>query len=213
MDLAFLIGALAALFAIIDPLAIVPVYLSLTQDIPNKTKLSIIKRASIVAIIILLVFGLAGHLIFSLLGFTINAFRIAGGILLFTVGFTMIYGKRPGTKFHKEKTKEEVFEQEEIGIVPIGIPLIAGPGAITTMMILISETSIGYLERAMVLIFMVIVVGVAYLSMRYADSIFGKIGRYGTLAISRIMGLILTAIAVQFIIDGIMGVARAHGLL
>jgi multiple antibiotic resistance protein len=213
MNITFLIGALAALFAIMDPFAIVPAYISLTQGIRKKTKLLIIKRATLTAIVILIIFSLTGHLIFSLLGFTLNAFRIAGGILLFTVGFQMMYGKRPGTKYHNVHSQEDPIEQEEIGVVPIGIPLLAGPGAITTMMILVSEESVGYLEKGIVMLLMVFVVSVAYMSMRYADRIFDKIGRIGATALSRIMGLIVAAIAVQFIIDGIMGVISDYGLL
>lgn len=221
MDLAFLASATAALFAIIDPFAIVPAFISITQGIDHATKMRIVRRATITALAVLMIFGLVGHVIFSVMGFTIHAFRIAGGILLFTVGFKMLYGQRPRTKFDdrtdKEKTKAEVEaekeEEEEIGVVPVGIPLIAGPGAITTLMIYTSESSVGLAERTLVFVIMAIVVLVVFMSLKYADAIFSRIGRMGSLAISRIMGLILAAIAVQFIIDGIMGVARLYDLI
>ena len=136
-------------------------------------------------------------MIFSI---TIPAFRIAGGLLLFRVAFNMLYGVTPGTK-STEKEKEETLEKEMIGIVPMGIPLLAGPGAISTVMLYNSQGNLG--STIIVFISILATLSITYLLLRNVDKIFKRLGRVGSLAISRIMGLILAAIAIQFLINGV----------
>lgn len=247
MDLFFLISAFITLFAIIDPIAVVPVFLGMTEGFTHRMRQRIIWRAVTTAALVLLIFGLIGQYLFTFLGFTLNAFRIAGGILLFSVGFSMLHGKRPRTKVHsehdpaekdlkkneplseefqehtemarpktgkaKQKRSKDPLEQEEIGVVPVGIPLLAGPGAITTMMIFMSDTDYGWDNKVLVIVSMLLIMVLTYFVMKYSEKIFSRIGRFGALALSRIMGLLLAAVAIQFIINGIIGVANEYGLI
>ena len=135
---------------------------------------------------------------------TIPAFRIAGGLLLFRVAFNMLYGVTPGTK-STEKEKEETLEKEMIGIVPMGIPLLAGPGAISTVMLYNSQGNM--ISSIIVFISIFATLSITYVLLRNVDRIFNRLGRVGSLAISRIMGLILAAIAIQFIINGVHQIA------
>ena len=200
IDLIYAITVFTAIFAIVDPIGNVPLFYSMIQKFNKEEKVKIIKTAIITALVVLFIFGLIGNYIFMLFQITIPAFRIAGGLLLFRVAFNMLYGVTPGTKT-TQKEKEEASEKDTIGIVPMGIPLLAGPGAISTVMLYNSN---GNIEN-IVIVFISIIATLllTYILLRNIDKIFNKLGRIGSHAISRVMGLILAAIAVQFLINGI----------
>ena len=143
------------------------------------------------------------------------AFQIAGGILIFKIGFDMIQGARPRAK-RTDDEKEEAMEREAIGIVPLGIPIFAGPGSISAVMLYISQPQIDFtsslLQLSIVIISVIITMIISYILLTNSTKIFEKTGRMGTLAISRIMGLIITAMAVQFIINGIFSVLVSWGV-
>lgn len=200
IDLIYLITVFTAIFAIVDPIGNIPIFYSITQKYKKEERKKIIKTSIITAFIVLFIFGLVGNYIFMLFHITIPAFRIAGGLLLFRVAFNMLYGVTPGTKT-TQKEKEEASEKDTIGIVPMGIPLLAGPGAISTVMLYNSNGDISNI--IVVFISVIATLIITYILLRNVDKIFNKIGRVGSHAISRIMGLILAAIAIQFIINGI----------
>jgi multiple antibiotic resistance protein len=200
IDYMYAFTVFMAIFAIVDPMGNIPIFYTLTHRFTKEERLRIAKRATIAAIITLVVFGLIGQYIFMLFSITIPAFRIAGGLLLFRIAFNMLYGITPGTK-STEKEKEESMEKDMIGIVPLGIPLLAGPGAISTVMLYNSQGTIGNTIIVFVSIFATLLI--TYFFLINVDGIFNKLGRVGSRAISRIMGLILSAIAIQFLINGI----------
>ncbi len=212
VDLAFGITAMASLFAIIDPVGAVPFFTALTEGYPPEDKRAVIQKSCLVALVVLLVFGLAGQYIFMAFGFTVPAFQIAGGILLFSVGFEMLHGERPRTKA-TEQEHEEAIGRQAVGIVPLGIPLLAGPGAISAVMVYMSQST--SVPRAKLFVFGGILAAIlaSYAAFSYADRIFRRIGKTGTLALSRIFGLLLAAVAVQFIINGVVGAAQMNGFL
>jgi multiple antibiotic resistance protein len=189
-----------AIFAIVDPIGNIPLFYTLTERFSREERLRIAKKAVISATIALIVFGLVGNYIFIVFSITIPGFRIAGGILLFRVAFSMLYGTTPGTKT-TEKEHDESLEKEMIGVIPMGIPLLAGPGAISTVMLYTSQGNLINTVIVFISIFTTFVI--TYLLLRNVDRIFLKLGKIGSLAISRVMGLILAAIAVQFIINGV----------
>jgi multiple antibiotic resistance protein len=154
----------------------------------------------------LIVFGLLGSYIFRLFSITIPAFRIAGGLLLFRVAFSMLYGSTPGTKATPEEKKESL-EREMIGVIPMAIPMLAGPGAISTVMLYVSQGDV--IELFIVIASVFATMGITYVLLRNSDKIFNRIGRVGSLAISRIMGLILAAVAVQFLVNGVHDIVFA----
>lgn len=159
---------------------------------------------------------MVGQYVFTLFSITIPAFQIAGGLLIFKIGFDMIQGERPKAK-RTDDEKQEALEREAIGIVPLGIPMFAGPGAISTVMLYVAQSQPTLLETVLQLVIVfasvLVTVGIAYVFLRNANRIFDRIGRMGTLAISRIMGLILTAMAIQFLIGGIHSVLLSWNVI
>ena len=212
VDLAFGLTAMASIFAIVDPIGVVPFFSALTEDYSPQEKRGVIQKSCLAALVVLLVFGLVGQWIFLAFSITVPAFQIAGGILLFSVGFEMLHGERPRTKT-TEKEHKEALERQAVGIVPLGIPLLAGPGAISTVMVYMSHETGSPVDKVFVFIGILVSILASFAALTYADRIFKRIGRTGTLAISRILGLLLAAIAVQFVINGVIAVARLNGLI
>jgi len=201
VDVAFGATAMASIFAIVDPIGVVPFFFILTEDLTREEKQRVITRSCIVATATLGIFAIFGQWIFDAFGFTIPAFEIAGGIVLFGIALEMLHGERPRVKL-TESEHAETLEREDIGIIPLGIPLLAGPGAITTVMIYMSHPVSDPFDKMFVFAGILVAILVTFFFMYYADPIFKRIGRTGTHAVGRIMGLLLAAIAVQFIING-----------
>lgn len=203
---AFGLSAFAALFTIVNPVGNLPFFVSLTHDCTPELKRRVAQRVVRVAFVTLLVFALAGNYIFLIFHTSIHAFRIAGGLLLLSIAFSMLHGERSRAHL-TDREREEALSRESVGVVPLGIPMFAGPGAITTAMVLMAEASVplDLLKVGLVLLAIVATLAISYALLRKADAITGRFGRMGMMAVSRIMGLILAAIAVQFIILGIQG--------
>lgn len=209
---AFGLSALAAIFTIVNPVGNIPVFVSLTEGYTREHRLEVVKKAAWSATMTLLLFALAGNYIFLVFHTTIHAFRIAGGVLLFSIAFTMMHGERTKAKL-TDREQEEALSREAVGVVPIGIPIFAGPGAITTAMVLMGEASVPSLDVAkvvLVILAILITMVISYGLLLRSDWVVKRFGRIGMMAFSRIMGLILAAIAVQFIIVGIRGVWLAY---
>ena len=197
----FFILSFSSLFTLVDPLGFAPIFLSLVEGMDKHQKIRVARKGVLTASIVLLVFWSLGRLIFSFFGITVDAFRIAGGILFFKLGMNMLEAKISRTR-STPKEEAEAEEKEDIAYTPIGIPLIAGPGAITSVMILSSEaTSIA--NKGILLIVILLVMFITYITFITADALTNKLGTTGLRIMQRIMGLILMVIAVQFIIAGI----------
>ncbi len=208
----FGLSAFAAIFTIVNPVGNLPVFAALTEGYPRGQKARVAQKVVVVSIVTLVLFALAGNYIFLVFHTTIHAFRIAGGILLFSIAFTMMYGERPKAKL-TDVEREEALAREMVGVVPLGIPMFAGPGAITTAMVLMAEASVPALDVvkiALVLVSIVLTMGIAFLLMSQADRIMERFGRVSMMAFGRVMGLILAAIAVQFILVGLQGAWLAY---
>lgn len=208
------VSAFATVFAIVNPIGNIPFFYALTEGYSNEDRRKVVVKTCLVTAAVLFIFALFGQWIFSLYGITIPSFRIAGGILLFTIAFSMLQGQRSKTKLTDEE-KKDALEKESIGIVPLGIPMFAGPGAITTVMILVSGTSSGpdaTVELVAISVAIILTVVISYLILTHSDRIFGLMGRSGAMAFSRIMGLLLAAVAVNFIMRGIAQAIPMYGL-
>lgn len=204
MDLAFAVTAFAAIFAIMNPPGNIPVFVAITEGYTLEQKNRVIRKTCIVAGGILIIFGLFGNLIFDLYGITIPGFKIAGGALLFSIAFTMTKGQLTKAKMTTEEA-EEATEKEEVGVVPLGIPLFAGPGAITTVMIYVSyaqSSSDPVFDFISIFIAIVVTIAISFVMLKYADPLFKRMGRSGTMAFTRIMGILLAAMAVEFVLSG-----------
>ena len=215
VDVAFGATAMASIFAIVDPIGVVPFFSVLTEDMTFAQKREVISKSCLVATTTLGVFAVFGQWIFEAFGFSKPAFEIAGGILLFGVAFEMMNGERPRTKM-TESERTETLEREDVGVIPLGIPLLAGPGAITTVMIYMTHPVADPMDKMFIFAGILAAVLTTFFLMHYADRVFKRIGRTGTKAIGRIMGLLLAAIAIQFVINGIIETytnARTAGLL
>jgi multiple antibiotic resistance protein len=212
VDLAFGATAMASIFAIVDPLGVVPFFSALTDGMPPPEKRDIVSTACLTATVTLGVFAVFGQWIFAAFGFTIPAFKIAGGILLFGVALEMLYGERSHSRLTPQE-REETLAREDVAVVPLGIPLLAGPGAITTVMIYMTAPVSDPADKLFVFAGILASVLAALALLHHADRIFRRLGRTGARAVGRVMGLLLAAIAVQFVIDGIVGAAQMKGLL
>ncbi|MCL4452823.1 MarC family protein [Ferroplasma sp.] len=197
------ITVFVALFAIINPIGAVPILITLTDGYSLKERKEVIRRSVYMASGMLFGFMFLGVYIFDILGISIYDFEIAGGILLFKVGFDMLQGKTSQTKITNAEQQDSA-DREAIAIAPIGTPLLAGPGSITTAIIYFNGTGIDILSRMVVIAAVILVLILAFIILKYSLRIFQRIGKTGSIVISRIMGLLLTAIAVDLITTGII---------
>jgi multiple antibiotic resistance protein len=189
-----------SLFSIIDPFAALPIFLALTGTHDRTSRGRTALQASLTCFLVLTTFALGGQYIFSYFSITIPAFKVAGGILLFGVGLEMMRAEQSNTR----TTTEEQVEAEtkaDVGIIPMGLPLLSGPGAIATVMVLVGKSH-GMEERLGVHLAIFAVSVITLLVLRSADIVARVLGKTGINVIGRIMGLILAATAMQFVIDG-----------
>lgn len=214
LDISAGITAMVTIFAIVNPVGNVPFFVSVTDGFSPELKRRVVIKVCLVMIGVLFTFGIFGELIFSIYKITIPAFRVAGGALLFIVALAMVQG-RPVSGQITESEADEAVEKTMVGIVPLGIPMFAGPGSITTVMILISNFQEGGEVSCYLFVFMGILLtaGITYIILSRSDIILRVMGRSGTMAFSRIMGLILAAVAVQFMLDGAFQAIAESGLL
>ena len=203
-EMQFFIFCLTTLFTLINPIGISPILIIMTERFSKKEKINIAKKGSLTAFITLILFSLLGSVIFNFFGITIEAFQIMGGILFFRNGLRMLDSKI-GRSRTTPAEQEESEESDDIAVSPIGIPLIAGPGAITAAMLLSSQTP--KLYSYFTLIFSIFfVLSLVYLILRNGDMILKLLGTTGIRIIQRLMGLILMVIAVQFVINGVISI-------
>lgn len=201
--LTFTLLVFSSLIIIVNPLAATLVFVSLTANMDPAAKTRTAKDASRYALIILIVFAILGGVILELFGITLEAFRIAGGILLFLIGMEMVYARTSRTKL-TDTEKIEGIEADDVSITPLALPMIAGPGAITTTIVLVSEAGGNLGQDVIVIVAIIVAIGLTYLAMRNAELIVKKIGQKEFRAINRLMGILLLAIAVQFVIAGLI---------
>ncbi len=201
MDLSFLYYAIFTLFVIINPIGTIGIIRSLLDDYNKKDRKRIIHKAIVVATSSLLVFTIFGNAIFGFLGVSLYSFKIAGGILLGMISLQMIFGQKQKTK-HTSEEENEWETMENLAITPLAIPLMTGPGAITTGILLYSS-AVSAEQKIFVILAVVIACMLAYVIFRSSERIFSILGTTGSKVITRLMGLILLAIAVQYITGGI----------
>jgi multiple antibiotic resistance protein len=198
---AFALLCFTSLLAIINPLSAAPMYLALTQGYTAEHRRRTLRSAILTAFLVLLTFALLGGTIFQLFGITINAFRIAGGFIFFGIGMDMLQAKRSRGKATEEEEREAT-TKEEVGITPLGIPMITGPGAITTVMVLMTQAT-DQARIAIVFGAVIAVLATAWVVLTAAPRLIGFFGQTGLNVMTRIMGLLVAVIGVQFILDGV----------
>jgi multiple antibiotic resistance protein len=206
-DVAIYAAIVVSVFAIVDPVGTLPFFVALTDGLPPEDRDIVSRRAVLVLGSVLALFALLGRFLFAVFGFTLGAFEIAGGIILFLVAFDMLQGEVTRTKFTSQDREAAIARRDEIAVVPLGIPLLAGPGAISTVMIY--EGSSGSDPWIIVATFIAILATSAatFLILRFGHPILDRMGRTGVMAMTRVLGLILAALGVQFVLNGVAAVA------
>ena len=189
-----------AIFVIIDPFAVVPIFLTLTHDQDAASKKQINRKATLISASILVAIAFFGKGIFDIFGITLPAFQIAGGILLLILGIEQLENKR---KRVKKEEEEEGLEKDDISVFPLGTPLLAGPGAISTVVLMGSNAT--WQEIAVLIVAILCVLLSSYIILQGSTFVYRLLGKTGLNLLTRIMGIILTAVAVQFILNGITG--------
>jgi multiple antibiotic resistance protein len=191
---------LTSVLFIVDPIAVIPTYLVITQAHTPEQRGKTAQRACIAAALILVAFALFGTLIFQIFGITIEAFRIAGGLILWVVAMDMLHGQRTtqesGTEVAEGRAKEDV------AVTPLAMPMLAGPGAISTIIVLAGQAR-SIPEKTLVLVAIVVTMAISLVVLRVGERVVMRMGQTGIRVMTRIMGLLLAAIAVQFVITGV----------
>jgi multiple antibiotic resistance protein len=197
----FSLLSLSAIFFVVDPMGVIPVFMAMTSHDPPEKRRSMAKRASVAAFFILSTFACAGTLIFRVFGVTLGAFKVAGGVLLLLTSIEMLKAQQQRTRMTPEEEQEGA-QKEDVAIFPLAIPLLAGPGSIATVTALMSKA--GRVVFAIPVIFSIAVTCAAsYAMLVAADRIQRLMGVTGLSVMNRVIGLIIGAIAVQFMFDGL----------
>lgn len=198
-----IINAFVTLFVTIDPIGLAPIFLGITAGMTRRQRYSVAGRAVIIALFLITLFLLVGQAILDTLGITIHAFRIAGGLLLFYTAFEMIYG---GRQERKKKASEKAISADQIAniaIFPLALPLIAGPGTISAAILLSGQMN-GAWEWQLILFGVVVaILALCMLSFMAAEVIDKYLGQTGRITMTRLLGVLLAALSVQFVIDGV----------
>ena len=204
----FALITFTSILFIVDPVALIPTYLAITQDETPEQRRRTAMRACIAAMILLVVFGIAGRLIFRVFGITLPAFRIAGGLILWFVALDMLRGNRTTQESSEEIAEGQ--EKDDVAITPLAMPMLAGPGAISTVMVLAGQArTVG--QHIVVYLSVVLTAFLSWLSLRAGERLVVVLGQTGIRVMTRIMGLLLAAVAVQFVVTGARDAFLAHG--
>lgn len=199
MDPTVYITAFVTLFVVIDPVGLAPMFIALTGEMSHRQRRQVGLRAVCVAFLLLTLFGLAGEQILHGIGISLPAFRIAGGILLLLTAFDMLFERRT-----ERREGQTAAEADDPSVFPLAMPLLAGPGALATM-ILLSGQGEGWGYLAMIHLIMGAVLVIALILFEMASGLARVLGRTGIMVVTRLFGMLLAALSVQFIIDGLKG--------
>jgi multiple antibiotic resistance protein len=209
----YLINAFATLFVTIDPVGLAPMFLAVTAGATGATRRRIAVRATLIGGAILFLFLVAGRGVLGVLGISVPAFQIAGGLLLLIIAIEMVFEKR---NRRKSETAEKALSQHaahqeelhDVAVFPLAIPLIAGPAAISAVILLSSQAvdTVSYLGLALVIL---VIIGACFVSFLLADRIERMMGETAAVVVTRLLGVLLAALSIQFIADGIRAMIAA----
>jgi len=201
MEMTTIISAFVTLFVVIDPVGLAPIFIALTHDMSSAKRMRTAWTALAIAAGLLTLFGLAGEAILAGIGISLPAFRIAGGVLLFLTALDMLFERR--TERREGKAAEDDPDHDP-SVFPLATPLLAGPGALASMILLVNENG-SALHTLMIHGVMLTVLGIAAALFAMAGGIARMLGRTGTMVLTRLFGMLLAALSIQFVIDGLKG--------
>ncbi len=200
-DLAqFALVTITSVLFIVDPIAVIPTYLVITQDETREERRRTARRACVAMTVLLVVFAATGTLLFRTFGITLAAFRTAGGLILWFVAMDMLRAER-----RTQEGRDELIEgqaKDDVAVTPLAIPMLAGPGAISTVIVLSSQAR-GAAQTAIVYAAIVVTGLVSFVALRVGEPLLVRLGKTGVRVVTRIMGLLLAAVAVQFVLSGV----------
>ena len=194
------------LLVVVDPLGLTPIFAALTRGYPEKRKREVATRGTVIGATMLLLFTIAGDVLLEALGISILAFRIAGGVLLFLLSLfllslDMIFASPSGLRSRTVREQEEISYEEDVSVFPLAIPLLAGPGALATVLLYAGERNATELVVFVAVLLAFLLLGLV--SLLLAPRIMRLFGETGSNVLTRVLGVLLAALAVQFVLDGI----------
>jgi multiple antibiotic resistance protein len=209
-DLTFFISVFTAIFSIVNPVSGVMAFISLTSNMKEEDKIYVAKRSSFIGCLIAIIFALSGNFILEFFSITLDSLRVAGGILLFLVAVDMLFARTSRESITSEELSD-AFQRENISIFPMAMPMLTGPGAITTIILYESKGSGEYAINAntvnlLVIVAILLTFYITFLIFRFSDHFKRIVGMTGMMVMTRLMGLFLGAIAVGFISNGIWNI-------
>lgn len=199
----FSLLALSSIFFLVDPFAALPTFLAVTEGVDKVRRRAIARKASLTAWVVLSAFAVAGQYIFKMFGITLPAFELAGGVILLLIGLDMLQAKRSATQEVSDE-REDAASKEDAGIVPLGIPMLAGPGSIAAVMVLVGQVEGHPWRMVAILIAIFVTAAICYLVLGNSDRVSAILGDTGVRILVRIMGLLLVALAMQYFVNGLM---------
>ncbi len=208
----FAVLALSSIFFLVDPFASIPGFLAITENADPARRKRMAGKGAITCFVVLTAFALGGQLLFKMFGITLPAFEVAGGLILLLIGLDMLEAKRSPTQEAHGDT-EEAAAKEDAGIVPLGIPMLAGPGAISSVMVLVGQVpSLWHWEMGAILGSIAFTSLVTYWVLASASQVRRVMGDTGIRILVRVMGLLLVALAMQFFVNGLsdLGIIPKH---
>jgi multiple antibiotic resistance protein len=196
----FILVAVTSFFTLINPLSIMPVFISMTGSLSTPEKRKTAKKATVIAFITLILFAVSGQFLFRFFGISVNSFKVVGGVIFFLMGHDMLQARLTKVK-HTESEAQDAYVND-ISITPLAIPLLCGPGAITNAIVLMEEADSIQLKFALIVSISIVLL-TTYVVLRYANQISDRIGETGNKVLMRLMGLIVMVIAVEFFFSGL----------
>lgn len=191
------------LFVVVDPIGVTPMFGALTRGGGLEHRRHMAFKGTALAAVILLLFAFIGDWLLKALGISIPAFKIAGGILLFLIAIDMVFARQSGGRSATTREEEEARFKEDISVFPLAFPLIAGPGALATILLMVSEAHGHLVYFAGMIVVLLMVLGITLLCLLLAGRLMRLLGETGANVVGRLLGVILAALAVQFVIDGV----------
>ncbi len=205
--LLFFVYAFTTVFVIVNPIEATMVFVTLTSGLNSMEKSRIYTRATLVAFSIALLFSLAGDAVLRIFGITVDSLRVAGGILLFLVAIDMLRGVRQQKKVTEAELRD-ANQREDVSVFPLAMPLLTGPGAITTVVVLMGAAG-NLTEKALVLLALILTFAATFVILKFSEYIDRVLGITGIMVTTRVMGLILGAVAVNFVVIGVWNLYKA----
>jgi multiple antibiotic resistance protein len=201
--LQFGLRAFVTLIVVVDPLGVAPSFVALTSELESVAKRKTLGRALIIAFGVTLFFLVGGRWLLSYLGVTVYAFAISGGILLFVVSWPMLFGHRPGLQAPERDEQSTI--GEDIAIFPLAIPLLSGPGTITTVLLLANQAAGDTSRMGMLAVIIAVVYLISWCVLYAGDRIMARFGEGKVRILTRVLGIVLAALAVQYVLNGLTG--------